>query len=112
MAKLTTVRIILALAASKNLNLRKKDIKNVFLHRELDREIYMCQLMGFKSQDYPKYVCRIRKALYRLKKAPRAWYGKISEFLTHSCYSVAPANSSLFVKIVGKKLAIVVLYVG
>ena len=87
------------------------DIKNVFLHRELDREIYMCQLMAFQSQDHPKYVCKIRKALYGLKKAPRAWYGKISEFLTHSCYSVAPTDSSLLVKIVGNKLAIVLLYV-
>ena len=72
----------------------------------------MCQLMAFQSQDHPKYVCKIEKALYGLNQAPRAWYYNISEFLTHSCYSVAPANSSLFVKIVGKKLAIVVLYVG
>ncbi|XP_015166806.1 uncharacterized mitochondrial protein AtMg00810-like [Solanum tuberosum] len=87
------------------------DVKNAFLHGELDREIYICQPIGFQSQDHPEYVCKLRKALYRLKQAPRAWYGKISEFLTHSCYSVASADSRLFVKVVGRKLAIVLVYV-
>ena len=46
-----------------------------------------------------------------MKQAPRAWYGKIAEFLTHSGYSVTPADSSLFVKANGGKLAIVLIYV-
>ena len=83
----------------------------LFLHGELDREIYMIQPMGFESKFHPDYVCKLRKALYGLKQAPRAWYGKIGEFLTHGGYSVAPADSSLFVKANGKKLAIVLVYV-
>ncbi|KAJ9692429.1 hypothetical protein PVL29_011471 [Vitis rotundifolia] len=76
------------------------DVKNAFLHGELDREIYMNQPMGFQSQGHPEYVCKLRKALYRLKQAPRA------------CgYSVTPANSSLFIKANGGKLAIVLVYV-
>ncbi|KAE8662552.1 hypothetical protein F3Y22_tig00113302pilonHSYRG00055 [Hibiscus syriacus] len=97
-AKLTTVRVLLALAANKDWNLWHMDVKNAFLHGELDREIYMTQPMGFQSQDHPEYVCKLRKALYGLKQAPRAWYGKIAEFLTKSGYSVTPADSSLFVK--------------
>ena len=46
-----------------------------------------------------------------IKQAPRAWYGNISEVLTHSCYSIPPANTSLFVKVVGMKLDIVLVYV-
>lgn len=56
-------------------------------------------------------MCKLRKALYGLKQAPMAWYGKISEFLTQSGYLVAPADSSLFVKDVGRKLAIMLVYV-
>ncbi|KAE8723067.1 PLAC8 family protein [Hibiscus syriacus] len=97
-AKLTTVRVLLALAVNKDWNLWQMDVKNTFLHGELDREIYMTQPMGFQSQDHPEYVCKLRKALYGLKQAPRAWYGKITEFLTKSGYSVTPADSSLFIK--------------
>ncbi|CAL5324316.1 unnamed protein product [Camellia sinensis] len=110
-AKLTTVRVLLALAANKDWNLWQMDVKNAFLHGELDREIYMNQPMGFQSQGHPEYVCKLQKALYRLKQAPRAWYGKIAEFLTQSEYSVTLADSSLFVKANGGKLAIVLVYV-
>lgn len=110
-AKLTTVRVLLALAANKDWDLWQMDVKNAFLHGDLDREIYMNQPMGFQSQGHPEYVCKLRKALYGLKQAPRAWYGKIAEFLTQSGYSVTPADSSLFVKANGGKLAIVLVYV-
>ncbi|KAE8706377.1 hypothetical protein F3Y22_tig00110393pilonHSYRG00025 [Hibiscus syriacus] len=110
-AKLTTVRVLLALATNKDWNLWQMDVKNSFLHGKLDREIYMTQPMGFQSQDHPEYVCKIRKALYGLKRAPRAWYGKIAKFLTKSGYSVTPADSSLFVKANEGKLAIVLVYV-
>ena len=87
------------------------DMKNAFLHGELDREIYMSQPMGFQNQDHSEYVCKLRKALYGLKQAPRAWYGKIAEFLTYSGYLVTSADSSLFVKAKGGKLAILLVYV-
>ncbi|KAE8660144.1 hypothetical protein F3Y22_tig00116958pilonHSYRG00159 [Hibiscus syriacus] len=109
--KLTTVRVLLALAANKDWNLWQMDVKNAFLHGELDQEIYMTQPMGFQSQDHPEYVCKLRKTLYGLKQAPRAWYGKITEFLQKSGYSVTPADSSLFVKANEGKLAIVLVYV-
>lgn len=63
---------------------------------------------GFESKVHPTYVCKLKKALYGLKQTPRAWYGKIAE---QSGYSVAPANSSLFVKSQDEKLATVLVYV-
>ncbi|KAL0402265.1 UNVERIFIED_CONTAM: Retrovirus-related Pol polyprotein from transposon RE1 [Sesamum latifolium] len=110
-AKLTTVRVLLALAASKNWNLWQMDVKNAFLHGELDREIYMNQPTGFLNLDHPEYVCKLRKALYGLKQAPRAWYGKIVEFLTHGGYLMISADSSLFIKAKERKLAVVLVYV-
>ena len=110
-AKLTTVGVLLALVGSKNWNLWQMDVKNAFLHGELDREIYLDQPMGFQSQGHPEYVCKLRKALYGLKQAPRAWYGKIAEFLTHSGYLVTSADASLFIKAKEEKLAIVLVYV-
>lgn len=110
-AKLTTVRVLLALAASKDWNLWEMDVKNAFLHGELDREIYIDQPLGFQSQDYLEHVCKLRKALYWLKQAPRAWYGKIVEFLTHSGYYVTHADSSLFVKNAEGKTVVILVYV-
>lgn len=87
------------------------DVKNAFLHGEVDRDIYMEQPKGFESKDQPSYVCKLRKALYRLKQAPRAWYGKIAKFLLQNEYSATPADASLFVKAKDGRLSIVVIYV-
>lgn len=87
------------------------DFKNAFLHGEMEWEIYMDQPMGFQNKEHPGYVCKLRKALYALKQSPRACYGKIAEFLTQSGYLVTSADSSLFVKVDGGKLAIVLVYV-
>jgi hypothetical protein len=74
------------------------DVKNAFLHDELDKDIYMEQPRGFQSKIHPEYVCKLKKALYGLKQAPRAWYEKIGEFLVQSGFKVAPSDSSLFMK--------------
>ena len=110
-AKITTICVIITLATSKSWKLWQMDVKNAFLHGELDREIYMEQPKGFESKAQPDYICKLLRALYWLKQAPRAWYVKIAEFLIQSGYSVAPADSSLFVKLQGSKLVVVLVYV-
>jgi Reverse transcriptase (RNA-dependent DNA polymerase) len=87
------------------------DAKNVFLHGELDREIYMEQPQGFKRKTHPEFICKFKKALYGLKQAP-TWYGKIAEFLVRSVYTVATLDSSIFIKDIGGKLVIVLMYVN
>ena len=85
------------------------DVKNAFLHDELDKDIYMEQPRGFESKIHPEYVCKLKKALYGLKQAPRAWYG--NEFLIQSGFKLTPLDSSLFVKTKDGRLAIVLVYV-
>ena len=87
------------------------DVKNAFLHGELDKEIYMEQPQGFESKGHPGHVCKLKKALYGLKQAPKAWYEKIAKFMVKSSYVVAPSDSSLFVKVRDGKVAIVLVYV-
>ena len=111
MAKITTVRVLLALAACKSWKLWQMDVKNAFLHGELDKDIKMEQLRGFESKIHPEYVCKLKKALYGLKQAPRASYGKIGEFLVQSGFKVALSDSSLFVKSKDGRLAIILVYV-
>lgn len=71
-AKMTTIRSFLSLAASFGWKFWQLDVKNAFLYGELDKEIFMEQPPGFESQEYPNHVCKLKKALYGLKQAPRA----------------------------------------
>ena len=47
------------------------------LQGELQVEVYVEQPLGYVDPGYPDYVCRLCKALYDLKRAPRAWHDRI-----------------------------------
>ena len=55
------------------------DVKNAFLHGELDQEVYMKQPKRFEGKALPDNVCKLRRTLYRLKQAPREWYNDNGE---------------------------------
>ncbi|GKF33732.1 gag-pol polyprotein, partial [Tanacetum coccineum] len=57
------------------------DVKTTFLIGPLKEEVYVAQLDGFVDLDHPKKVYRLRKALYGLKNAPRAWYDELLNLL-------------------------------
>jgi hypothetical protein len=76
-AKMTTVRTIIAMATTKGWSLHQMDVKNVFLHGDLQGKVYMEQPPGYVDQTHTNLVCRLKKTLYGLKQAPRAWLDKI-----------------------------------
>ncbi len=76
-AKMTTIRAIIAMVAAKGWSLHQMDVKNVFLHGDLHEEVYMEQPRGYVDQTHPNLVCRLKKTLYGLKQALRAWSDKI-----------------------------------
>jgi Reverse transcriptase (RNA-dependent DNA polymerase) len=86
------------------------NVKNTFLHSELDREIYTHQPQELESKTHLEFVCKLKKVLYELKQTPRAWYLKIIEFLVRSGYTVTTLGSSLFIKDIEGKLIIVLMY--
>nr|GEV65245.1 retrotransposon protein, putative, unclassified [Tanacetum cinerariifolium] len=59
-------------------------------------EVYVAQPDGFVDPDHPKKVYQLRKALYGLKKAPRAWYDELSKFLTPKCFTKGTIDPTLF----------------
>ena len=68
---MTYVRLFISLDATYNWDLHQLDIKNVFLHDDLQKEVYMEQPPGFLAQGEIVRVCHLRKSLYGLKQSPR-----------------------------------------
>nr|GEU98529.1 retrovirus-related Pol polyprotein from transposon TNT 1-94 [Tanacetum cinerariifolium] len=81
-ARLEAVRIFVAYATHKSFPIYQMDVKKAFLNGPLKEEVYVAQPDGFVDPDHPKKVYRLKKALYRLKQAPRAWYDELLKFLT------------------------------
>jgi hypothetical protein len=96
-AKMTTVRVLLAVAAAKGWHLHQIDVKNAFLQGELEEQVYMVQPPGFHSETNSSAVCRLKKSLYELKQALRAWNTKITQQLRKMSFETSKADSSLFV---------------
>ena len=100
-AKLSTLRMLLSLAAAKNWSIKQLDIRNAFLYGDLNEEIYMTIPQGYTEligRSYPpNSVCRLHKSLYGLKQAPRAWNARISHFLHSLGFKSTKSDSSLFV---------------
>ena len=94
---MATVRVVIVVAASKGWNMHQMDVKNAFLHGELQEEVYVEQPLGYVHPNYPDYVCRLRKALYGFKQAPRAWHDRIADYLMNIGFHRAHADHSLYV---------------
>ncbi|CAL8151027.1 unnamed protein product [Prunus armeniaca] len=93
-----TIRIILSLAGYNHWSLHQLDVKNTFLHGELEEEVYMKQPQGFEDPHHPDYVCKLQKSLYGLKQAPRAWNAKFTGFLPSLGFKMSHSDPSLFLK--------------
>lgn len=111
MVKQPTLRIVLSLVVQFGWPLRQLDVTNAFLHGVLQEEVYMTQPPGYNDPSRPSYVCKLHKALYVLKQAPRAWYALFSSHLITHGFQNSMSDTSLFVKHQGSDLTYVLIYV-
>ena len=106
-----TIHTMLGLAMDRNRSIHQLDVKNAFLHGDLQETTFMHQPPGFVDKRFPHYVYRLRKALYGLKQAPKAWYQRFAQFLLHMGFVVAQSDNSLFTFRQGNDMAYLLLYV-
>jgi hypothetical protein len=110
-ARYTLIRTIIALATKMKWKLHQMDMKTTFLNGVIEEEVYIGKPQGFEVEDRKSHVCRLKKALYVLKKAPRAWYGHIDNFLMSLGFTKSKADSNLYFKIMDNEPVILLLYV-
>uniref|UniRef100_A0A151UDA6 Retrovirus-related Pol polyprotein from transposon TNT 1-94 n=1 Tax=Cajanus cajan TaxID=3821 RepID=A0A151UDA6_CAJCA len=111
-ARLDTIRALIALAAEKGWNIFQLDVKSAFLNGVLQEEIYVEQPQGFISKGNEDKVLRLRKALYGLKQAPRAWYSRIDQYFTDHGFRRSKSEPTLYIKTQGQYDTLIVsLYV-
>ncbi|KAK4395154.1 Retrovirus-related Pol polyprotein from transposon TNT 1-94 [Sesamum angolense] len=109
--KFTTVRIILALTAQFDWELKQMDVKTAFLHGDLDEQIYMCQPSGFINKEKPNHVCLLKKSLYGLKQSPRQWNKKFDLFMKSLKFKRSAYDPCLYFKYESEIPVFLVLYV-
>ncbi|GJT76993.1 retrovirus-related pol polyprotein from transposon TNT 1-94 [Tanacetum coccineum] len=110
-ARIEAIRIFIANVAHKNTMIFQMDIKTAFLNSELKEEVYVSQPEGFVDQDNPSHVYKLKKAIYSLKQAPRAWYDMLSSFLISQHLSKGAVDPTLFTRQAGNDLLLVQIYV-
>ncbi|KAG8497482.1 hypothetical protein CXB51_008701 [Gossypium anomalum] len=98
--KPATIRTILSIVVYNGWQLRQVDVNNAFLNGDLTDEVFMQQPPGYVQygSNGEQLVCRLTKALYRLRQASRAWFEKLKQFLLSTGFLLSKSDASLFVK--------------
>jgi hypothetical protein len=110
-ARLESIRILLAYATYHGFKLYQMNMKSAFLNGPIKEEVYVEQPPGFEDSEYPNHVYKLSKVLYGLKQAPRAWYECLRDFLITNGLKVGKADPTLFTKTVAKDLFVCQIYV-
>src|SRR6266540_5801944 len=110
-AKMNTVRILISCAANFGWLLHQLDVKNAFLHGDLQEEVYMEIPPGFSTSETDGKVCRLKKSLYGLKQSPRAWFDKFRRAVCNIGYGQCNGDHTLFYRHLKGKITILAVYV-
>ena len=120
-AKMTSVRLLIALASAQNWPISQLDVTNAFLHGELNEEVYMKLPPGYfelslvaqmnQLSASSTLVCKMLKSIYGLRQAPRCWFNKFATTLKSYNFVQSHADNSLFTLHTSSKFVDVLVYV-
>ena len=95
--KPTTVLLVLSIVIQKLWPIHQLDVNNAFLQGHLEEEVFMHQRPGFEHLNLPTHICKLKKAIYGIKQAPRAWYNELKNYLVSMGFYKSQSNTSLFI---------------
>nr|GEU50611.1 retrovirus-related Pol polyprotein from transposon TNT 1-94 [Tanacetum cinerariifolium] len=110
-ARMEAIKIFLAYAAHKSFTVFQMDVKTAFLHGMLKEDVFVCQPEGFIDVDHPSHVYKLKKTLYWLKQAPKAWYDELSMFLLQNHLFKGTIDPTLFIRPFDNDILVVQVYV-
>lgn len=106
-----SIRVLLALAAEKDLQVSNFDVQTAFLYGDLKECVYMRQPTGFVSKKHPNLVCKLNRSLYGLKQSPRCWNQKFVSFLEKYKFKQLKSDQCVFVGSFGNSVIYLAIYV-
>ncbi|KAI3771975.1 hypothetical protein L6452_03148 [Arctium lappa] len=110
-ARIEAIRLFLAYASFMKFKVYQMDVKSAFLYDKIEEEVYVCQPPGFENPKYPDRVYKLKKALYGLHQAPRAWYDTLSTYLLENGFERGIIDKTLFIQRKKKDILLVQIYV-
>lgn len=109
--KYASVRMVLAIVAADYLELHQMDVVNAFLHGDIDTDVFMLPPAGFVPSKPPHHVLHLRKALSRLRQAPRLFHVKRNSLLSSLGFISCLADPYLYTLHAHDSLLFIALYV-
>ncbi|KAK2455989.1 putative mitochondrial protein [Trifolium repens] len=109
--RITSIRVLISIAAIYNLTLHQMDVKTAFLNGDLEEEIYMEQPEGFVIHGQENKVCKLDKSLYGLKQAPKQWHEKFDNLMLSNGFKVNESDKCIYYKFENGICTIICLYV-
>jgi len=111
-ARLDTVRLLISLTAHHRWKIYHLDVKSAFLNGIFEEEVYVQQPEGFLVKGQEDKVYRLKKTLYGLNQAPRAWNARIYGYLHQNSFTKCPYEHAIYMKMSHQgKFLIICLYV-
>lgn len=107
----TTLRLLFALSVKLGLEVNHLDVKTAFLNGDLEETIYMKMPDCYYSNSLVSKVLKLKKAIYGLKQASRAWNKKVDDCLISNGYKRSKIEPCMYIKDINKCKTIVTVYV-
>ena len=109
--RITSIRLIIAIAALRYLEIHQMDVKTVFLNGDLEEEIYMDQPEGCIAPGHERKVCKLVKSLYGQKQASKQWHEKFDNVMMSNGFKINECDKCVYIKTTDRGYVILSLYV-